>query len=69
MLSPWLTVILLLVILLLLVWLLIKSRPGADDGHLTRLDTRFEEQHLRLEGISQRLTDLKTEQEIGRAHV
>jgi DNA recombination protein RmuC len=62
MLTPWLTDILLVVILLVLVWLVFRLRNAGEDTRTTRLDTRLEEQHRRLEGIAQRLTDLKMEQ-------
>jgi len=62
MLTPMLADILLIAILVLLVWLVFRLRNTADGSQATRLDTRFEEQHRRLEGIGQRLTDLKLEQ-------
>ncbi|MGH8120741.1 MAG: DNA recombination protein RmuC, partial [Gammaproteobacteria bacterium] len=62
MLTPLLADILLIAILLVLVWLVFRLRNTGNDSQATRLDTRFEEQHRRLEGIGQRLTDLKLEQ-------
>jgi len=62
MVTPMLADILLIAILVLLVWLVFRLRNTADGSQATRLDTRFEEQHRRLEGIGQRLTDLKMEQ-------
>jgi DNA recombination protein RmuC len=62
MLTPLLADILLILILLVLVWLVFRLRNTGQDTQTTRLDTRLEEQHRRLEGIGQRLTDLKMEQ-------
>ena len=62
MLTPLLADILLILILLALVWLVFRLRNTGQDTQTTRLDTRFEEQHRRLEGIGQRLADLKMEQ-------
>ena len=62
MLTPLLADILLILILLALVWLVFRLRNTGQDTQTTRLDTRLEEQHRRLESIGQRLTDLKMEQ-------
>ena len=62
MLTPLLANILLILILLVVVWLVFRLRNTGQDTQTTRLDTRLEEQHRRLEGIGQRLTDLKMEQ-------
>ena len=62
MLTPLLADILLLLILLALMWLVFRLRSSGQDTQTTRLDTRLEEQHRRLEGIGQRLADLKMEQ-------
>lgn len=62
MLTPLLADILLVLILLALVWIIFRLRYTGQDTQTTRLDTRLEEQHRRLEGIGQRLIDLKMEQ-------
>lgn len=62
MLTPMLADVLQIITVVVLIWLAFKLRNTGKDSQATRFDTRFEEQHRRLEDISQRLFDLKMEQ-------
>ena len=62
MLTPLLTDIILILVLALGLWIAFRLTARGTDTQSTRLDARLEEQHRRIDGIDQRLSDLKLEQ-------